>query len=215
MTSKFFKRSKAAASNPTRSKVLPSLSKKQLGDLVPKRGNKFAPKIGSALLKAAGWRTVGEIPNIPQAVVLALPHTSNVDGIYAIPSLFALDLKISIMGKHTLFKVPVFAQLLKWIGVIPIDRGNKGSVLQASIDKFKTEKKKKVLVSFGCHGIKTLSESNGISFQEAAITKEAIKLIKDGLDKQFFIDRNLEIPSNADKRRINIVNILMKELNND
>lgn len=140
MTSKFFKRSKAAASNPTRSKVLPSLSKKQLGDLVPKRGNKFAPKIGSALLKAVGWRTVGEIPNIPQAVVLALPHTSNVDGIYAIPSLFALDLKISIMGKHTLFKVPVFAQLLKWIGVIPIDRGNKGSVLQASIDKFKTGK---------------------------------------------------------------------------
>ena len=140
MTSKFFKRSKAAASNPTRSKVLPSLSKKQLGDLVPKRGNKFAPKIGSVLLKAAGWRTVGEIPNIPQAVVLALPHTSNVDGIYAIPSLFALDLKISIMGKHTLFKVPVFAQLLKWIGVIPIDRGNKGSVLQVSIDKFKTGK---------------------------------------------------------------------------
>ncbi|WP_457857775.1 lysophospholipid acyltransferase family protein [Psychrobacter pulmonis] len=140
MTSRFFKRSKAAASKPTRSKVLPSLSKKQLGDLVPKRGNKFAPIIASALLKAAGWRTVGEIPNIPQAVVLALPHTSNVDGIYAIPSLFALDLKISIMGKHTLFKVPVFAQLLKWIGVIPIDRGNKGSVLQANIDKFKTGK---------------------------------------------------------------------------
>lgn len=140
MTSKFFKRSKAAISITTRSKVLPSLRKDQLGNLVPKRGNKFAPTIGSALLKAAGWRTVGEIPNIPQAVVLALPHTSNVDGIYAIPSLFALDLKISIMGKHTLFKVPVFAQLLKWIGVIPIDRGNKGSVLQASIDKFKTGK---------------------------------------------------------------------------
>ncbi|WP_296244446.1 MULTISPECIES: lysophospholipid acyltransferase family protein [unclassified Psychrobacter] len=140
MTSKFFKRSKAAVSTPMRSKVLPSLSKNQLGHLVPKRGNEFAPRIGAALLKAAGWRTVGEIPNIPQAVVLALPHTSNVDGIYAIPSLFALDLKISIMGKHTLFRVPVFAQLLKWIGVIPIDRANKGSVLQASIDKFKTGK---------------------------------------------------------------------------
>ena len=119
---------------------LPKLSKRHLGDLVPRRGNKVAPIIASVMLKAAGWRTVGEIPNIPQAVVLALPHTSNVDGIYAIPSLFALDLKISIMGKHTLFKVPVFAQLLNWIGVIPIDRGNKGSVLQASIDKFKTGK---------------------------------------------------------------------------
>lgn len=139
-TSRLFKRSKAANFQSERSKILPKLSKNQLGNLVPKRGNKVAPVIASALLKAAGWRTVGEIPNIPQAVVLALPHTSNVDGIFAIPSLFALDLKISILGKHTLFKVPVFSQLLKWIGVIPINRGHKGSVLQASIDKFKTGK---------------------------------------------------------------------------
>ncbi|WP_238035080.1 MULTISPECIES: lysophospholipid acyltransferase family protein [Psychrobacter] len=140
MTSKLFNRSKAAVSQSVNSKILPKLSRKQLGSLVPKRGNKIAPVIASAMLKAAGWRTVGEIPNISQAVVLALPHTSNIDGVYAIPSLFALDLKISIMGKHTLFKVPVFAQLLSWIGVIPIDRSDKGSVLQASIDKFKTGK---------------------------------------------------------------------------
>ena len=140
MTSKLFNRFKANSSKPRRSKILPNLSKKQLGNLVPKRDNKIAPVIASALLKAAGWRTVGEIPNIPQAVVLALPHTSNVDGVYAIPSLFALDLKISIMGKHTLFKIPGVAQLMHWIGVIPIDRSNKGSVLQASIDKFKTGK---------------------------------------------------------------------------
>lgn len=117
---------------------LPRLTRKDLGRLVPRRGGKLTPIIASYLLKIAGWRTVGHIPDIPQAVVLALPHTSNVDGIYAIPSLFALDLKISIMGKHTLFKVPVLAQLLHWIGVIPIDRDNKGSVLQANIDKFKT-----------------------------------------------------------------------------
>lgn len=136
MTSKFSNRSKASSSK--RSKILPKLSRAQLGDLVPRRGNKIAPLIASAMLKASGWSTVGEIPNISQAVVLALPHTSNVDGVYAIPSLFALDLQISIMGKHTLFKVPVLAQLLRWMGIIPIDRGNKGSVLQSSIDKFKT-----------------------------------------------------------------------------
>lgn len=135
MTSKTTKSSKLSSKFPSK---LPKLQKKDLGNLVPKRGNKLAPTVASALLKASGWRTVGEIPNISQAVVLALPHTSNIDGVYAIPSLFALDLKISIMGKHTLFKIPVFAQLLRWIGIIPIDRGNKGSVLQASIDKFKT-----------------------------------------------------------------------------
>jgi 1-acyl-sn-glycerol-3-phosphate acyltransferase len=130
--------SKASFAKISRSEILPKLSKKNLGNLVPKRGGKITPIITSWLMKAAGWHTVGEVPNISQAVVLALPHTSNVDGVYALPSLFALDLKISIMGKHTLFKVPVLKQLLNWMGIIPINRSVKGSVLQANIDKFKT-----------------------------------------------------------------------------
>lgn len=127
-----------ARSQATRSKILPKLRRKDLGNLVPKRNGTIVPPLSSWLMKVAGWRTVGEIPNISQAVVLALPHTSNVDGVYALPSLFALDIKISIMGKHTLFKVPVLKQLLTWTGIIPINRSVKGSVLQASIDKFKS-----------------------------------------------------------------------------
>ena len=71
--------------------------------------------------------------------MLGLPHTSNFDALYALPALFALDLKLSIMGKHTLFKVPIFAQLLRWLGVVPINRDKKGSVLQSSIERFKTD----------------------------------------------------------------------------
>lgn len=138
MTSKSTDRSKSIVSNAKRSKILPKLGKKDLGNLVPKRGGRVAPLIASWLLKSAGWSTVGDIPNISQAVVLALPHTSNIDGVYALPGLFSLDVKINIMGKHTLFKVPVLAQLLRWLGIIPIDRSNKGSVLQTSIDKFKS-----------------------------------------------------------------------------
>ena len=126
-----------ARSQATRSKILPKLRRKDLGNLVPKRNGVIVPPLSSWLMKVVGWRTVGEIPNISQAVVLALPHTSNIDGVYALPSLFALDVKISIMGKHTLFKVPVLKQLLTWTGIIPINRSVKGSVLQASIDKFK------------------------------------------------------------------------------
>lgn len=74
-----------------RSKVLPELNKKDLGNLIPRRGGKLAPKIGHILMKSAGWKTVGSIPNISQAVVLAVPHTSNIDGLYALPCLFALD----------------------------------------------------------------------------------------------------------------------------
>ena len=117
---------------------LPKLSKSQLGKLVPKRGGKLTPWIAQKFLAFSGWHIVGSVPNISQAVLLAVPHTSNVDGGYAIPTLVALDLDIKIMGKKSLFKVPVLGKFLSWSGVIPIDRSKKGSVLQASIDKFKT-----------------------------------------------------------------------------
>ena len=116
---------------------LPTLGKQDIGKLVPRRGNQLSSTIGACLFKSLGWRAVGTVPNISQAVVLGIPHTSNFDGVYALPGLFALDLNISIMGKHTLFKVPIFAQLLRWMGVVPINRDKKGSVLQASIDRFK------------------------------------------------------------------------------
>lgn len=114
------------------------LHQHDLGDQIPKRGGTIAPKIAQTFLKLAGWQIVGSLPNIPQAVVLAVPHTSNIDGVYAIPTLLALDLDIKIMGKHSLFKIPVLASFLRWAGIIPINRNKKGSVLQASIDKFKT-----------------------------------------------------------------------------
>lgn len=123
-----------------RSKRLPILTRSDLGNLVPKRNGDIVAPLSLWLMKAAGWKNVGEIPNIAQAVVLAIPHTSNMDGVYALPNLFALDIKISIMGKHTLFEIPVLKQFLSWMGIIPINRSVKGSVLQASIDMFKDGK---------------------------------------------------------------------------
>ena len=49
------------------------------------------------------------------------------------------------------------------------------------------------------------------SFEEAFIIKTAIAIIKDKKDKEFFIERNLEIPSNATSRRDNIIRILKIE----
>lgn len=116
------------------------LTRYDLGVNVPKRGGKITPLLSSAFLKLTGWKSVGEIPNIPQAICLAVPHTSNFDGVYALPAIFALDFGVKIMGKKSLFKNPMMAKLMHWSGVIPIDRKKKGSVLQASIDEFKKGK---------------------------------------------------------------------------
>ncbi|PIE47601.1 MAG: glycerol acyltransferase [Gammaproteobacteria bacterium] len=116
------------------------LTSYDLGHNVPKRGGKMIPLLSRFFLKLTGWKTVGEIPNIPQAVCVAVPHTSNVDGIYALPAIFALNFGVKIMGKKSLFKNPIMAKVMHWSGVIPVDREKKGSVLQASIDEFKKGK---------------------------------------------------------------------------
>lgn len=116
------------------------LTRNMLGSQVPKRGGIIAPPIASQILKLLGWKVVGDIPNVPQAVFLALPHTSNFDGLYAIPAILSLDLDIKIMGKQSLFKLPVVASFFRWAGIIPIDRDKKGSVLQNSIERFTSGK---------------------------------------------------------------------------
>lgn len=64
-----------------------------------------------------------------------------------------------------------------------------------------------------CHDIKTYSEKQVISFKDASLVKIAIKLINEKKDKQFFSERNLTVPSNVVKRRIQIIDILKKENN--
>lgn len=116
------------------------LTADQLGKQVPRRHGRFAKRLASWVYRACGWKTVGSIPDISQAVLIGVPHTSNFDGVYAIPMVLALDLDVKILAKKQLFAVPILAQFLRWAGVMPIDRDKKGSVLQANIDRFKTGK---------------------------------------------------------------------------
>lgn len=114
------------------------LSRETLGGHVPRRQGNWAQKIAKRCFKYSGWRMVGSLPDLPQMVLIAAPHTSNIDGVYAIPAILALDADIRLLGKKELFSVPVLASFLRWAGVMPIDRDKKGSVLQANIARFKT-----------------------------------------------------------------------------
>lgn len=62
-----------------------------------------------------------------------------------------------------------------------------------------------------CHDNKTYSEKQGMTLDEAEIQKEAIKILNLKMDKQFFLDRSLPVPSNAKLRREEIVKILTTE----
>lgn len=112
-----------------------------IGDNVPRRNDPMIAKYSKKFLQLLGWQMVGDIPNVKKCVLLAVPHTSNFDGLYAIPTLLALDVDIKLLGKKELFKLPIIGKFLKWAGVISINRQKKGATLQATIDRFHQEDK--------------------------------------------------------------------------
>jgi len=87
------------------------------------------------LLKISGWKTEGELPDIPKHILVAAPHTSNWD--FPIMMLFAFKLrgKLYWMGKDALFKKP-FGTFFRWLGGIPIDRSRSHNTVSQMADKF-------------------------------------------------------------------------------
>ncbi len=78
---------------------------------------------------------MGGIPDAPKAVIIAAPHTSNWDGIWALVYKVAIGAEIHFFGKKSLFWFPL-SSLLRWLGGIPLDRERAGSAVQQAIDMF-------------------------------------------------------------------------------
>ena len=109
-----------------------------LPDQVPARGSSLSRKIFKKLFLAQGWSFEGEFPNLPKAVAIISPHTSNIDAWHGFTALLGLGIKITIFGKHTLFKTPL-KPLLEWIGVIPVNRSIQQGTTQQIIDFIDTQ----------------------------------------------------------------------------
>ena len=94
------------------------------------RPNAFARWLGRTVLRLGGWRMVGELPDVPKLVLIGAPHSSNWDGVWGFAAKMALGLDARILGKDTLFKVPLLGAYLRWLGVIPVDRRNAAGVAE-------------------------------------------------------------------------------------
>jgi 1-acyl-sn-glycerol-3-phosphate acyltransferase len=106
-----------------------------LGAAIPRRGSGGLRFVGRAMLAALGWRVEGELPNLPKLVIAVAPHTSNWDFVVGVAAMFALDLRIDFLGKHTLFRGPLGA-FMRGIGGIPVDRSHPGGVVEDAIAAF-------------------------------------------------------------------------------
>ena len=90
------------------------------------------------ILRIGGWTAVGAMPDVPKAVIVAAPHTSNWDGFWGIVYKISIGADIHFFAKKSLFWFPLGA-LLRGLGGIALDRGRAGSAVQQAIDMFEEQ----------------------------------------------------------------------------
>jgi 1-acyl-sn-glycerol-3-phosphate acyltransferase len=97
------------------------------------RPNALVRWIGRSLLRLGGWRMEGAFPDLPRLVLIGAPHSSNWDGIWGLGVKLALGLDVRILGKDSLFRVPLLGYVLQRMGVIPVDRTAAHGVVDQSV----------------------------------------------------------------------------------
>ena len=92
------------------------------------------------LLACWGWRVdFNGLPGL-QGIFVVYPHTSNWDFVVAVMAKWSIGLQLQFWGKDSLFRFPVFARWLRWIGGIPVDRSAPGGLVGQAIEAFSQAK---------------------------------------------------------------------------
>ena len=107
----------------------------RLGPNVPKQTHPVRTIIGRTVFKLTGWKLVGTLPNKSKLVLVALPHSSNLDFILALSVIWGWGLKLNFMGKHTLFKFP-HGFFFRAVGGIPVDRRSAQGLVEKMASEF-------------------------------------------------------------------------------
>lgn len=110
-----------------------------IGPRVPRTSHHpFLSWLARRILSWMGWRLEVHLPDEPKLVVLAAPHTSNWDGLFAMLTIVAIEVRLGLFVKHTAFDSRIVGGLLRKFGAIPIDRRAPGGTIGQTVDAFRT-----------------------------------------------------------------------------
>ncbi len=104
----------------------------------PKRGNRLTKWLADCALLLTGWRVEGGVEGLAKAVVVGAPHYGAWDFVVTVMTTFHLGVRANWLGKRELFSIakPVGALILRWLGGIPVERGQAGGLVQQLVGEF-------------------------------------------------------------------------------
>jgi 1-acyl-sn-glycerol-3-phosphate acyltransferase len=92
-------------------------------------------RLARVILRFFGWKIKDKLPPLSKYVLIGAPHTSNWDGILMILVIWALPLKLTWVGKDSLFRWPL-GWFMRSLGGIPVNRRAKNNFTQQMIQEF-------------------------------------------------------------------------------
>ena len=116
--------------------MAPSDAVPELGGSLPRRGSRSGRALAAAVYRVLGWRFCGTLPDVPKAVIVVAHHTSNWDFVIGAVAMFALGVRVSWLGKHTIFRGPL-GPVMRWLGGIPVHRSVQAGVVEQTVDAFR------------------------------------------------------------------------------
>jgi 1-acyl-sn-glycerol-3-phosphate acyltransferase len=106
-----------------------------LGPSVPRAGNALTRALAHGVLGLGGWRVEGDVPDEPKLVLVGAPHTTNLDFALTKLTAAALGVRVSWVGKQSLFPRPL-ARIGRVLGGIPVDRASSQGFVDAMVAEF-------------------------------------------------------------------------------
>ena len=95
-------------------------------------------RLAKWFLRLAGWTSEGELPAARGCVLIAAPHTSNWDLLFFLAHAWAFGVRVSWMGKHTLFHGPM-GTIMRALGGIPVRRDRVGGLVGQMSEAFERD----------------------------------------------------------------------------
>ena len=89
-------------------------------------------KIARRLLRATGWDFEGPVPDVAKCVAIAVPHTSNWDGVLMLAAAAAVGLDMSFMIKDDWLRGPM-GPIMRKLGAVGIDRSKANNVVDGMV----------------------------------------------------------------------------------
>jgi len=83
----------------------------------------------------SGWKTEGARPAAAKYVLIAAPHTTNWDLFYLLAHAWFLGVKVSWMGKQSLFRGPM-GRVMRALGGIPVRRDRRSNLVDQMAEAF-------------------------------------------------------------------------------